>query len=58
MMQLFGPGHADGKRKRRVAVPGNKGIMLTLVRVRETGNAIQLAQLIKAPRRPVSSLWV
>ena len=35
MMQLFGPRHADRKRKRRVSVPGNECIVFTLVRVRE-----------------------
>ena len=48
MPDLLGPGHADGQRKRCVAVPRNKGIVLALVRVRKTGNAIQLAQFCKA----------
>lgn len=53
MMQLFGPRHADRKRKRRVSVPGNECIVFTLVRVRETGDPVELAQLIKlsAPTR-------
>lgn len=29
MMQLFGPRHADRKRKRRVSVPGNECIVFT-----------------------------
>ena len=48
MPDLLGPGHADGQRKRCVAVPRNKGIVLALVRVRKAGNAIQLAQFCKA----------
>ena len=53
MMQLFGPRHADRKRKRRVSVPGNECIVFALVRVRETGDPVELAQLIKlsAPTR-------
>ena len=53
MMQLFGPRHADRKRKRRVSVPGNECIVFTLVWVRETGDPVELAQLIKlsAPTR-------
>ena len=47
MMQLFGPCHANSKRKGCVAMPGNKCIVHTFVRVWKSGNAVQLTKLLK-----------
>ena len=47
MMQLFGPCHADSKRKGCVAMPGNECIVHTFVRVWKSGNAVQLTKLLK-----------
>ena len=46
-LDLFCPSHANGKRKRCIAMSGNKGIVCAFVRVREAGNTIQLPQMIK-----------
>ena len=46
--QLFGPRNADADRQRSVAVAGNEGVVFTLVGVRETGQAVELAELCKA----------
>ena len=45
--QLFGPRDADGNGQCRVAMAGNKGVVLALVRVREAGQTVQLAQFCK-----------
>ena len=47
MPQLFGPGHADGKGKRRVPVPGNERVVNAFIRVRNAGNSVDLTKLIK-----------
>ena len=47
MMQLFGPCHANCKRKGCVAMPGNECIVHTFVRVWKSGNAVQLTKLLK-----------
>ena len=49
VMQLFGPCHADSKRKGRVAMPGNECIVHTFVRVWKSRNAVQLTKLIELP---------
>ena len=41
-LDFFGPSHANGQRKRRIAMSGNKGIVHTFVGVRKAGNTIQL----------------
>ena len=46
-LDLFCPSHANGERKRRIAMSGNKGIMHAFVGVREAGNSIQLPQMSK-----------
>ena len=46
-MQLFGPCHANSKRKGCVAMPGNKCIVHTFVRVWKSGNAVQLTKLLE-----------
>ena len=45
--QLFGPGHADGKGKRRVPVPGNERVVNAFIRVRKAGNSVDLTKFIK-----------
>ena len=45
--QLFGPRHADGQRKSRVAVARDESVVLALIGVRKTGKSVQLAELIK-----------
>ena len=47
MMQLFGPCHANSKRKGCVAMSGNECIVHTFVRVWKSGNAVQLTKLIE-----------
>ena len=46
-LDFFCPSHANGQRKRRIAMSGNKGIVHTFMGVRETGNTIQLPQMVK-----------
>ena len=46
--QLFGPRNANGQRKSRVAMACNKGVVLALIGVGETRNAVDLTQLRKA----------
>ena len=47
-LELFGPGHADGQGKRRIAVARDEGIVDALPGIRKAGNPIQLPQMGKA----------
>ena len=46
--QLFGPCDADGNRKGRIAVSGDKSIMGALIGIRKARKAVQLPQGAKA----------
>ena len=47
-LQLFGPCDADGNRKGRIAVSGDKSIMGALIGIRKARKAVQLPQGAKA----------
>jgi len=55
--QLFGPCNADGNRKSRIAMSGDKSVMGALIGIRKARKS-SCRKVPKRLYRPVRSLWV